>query len=124
MKFDVIEKAKKNAALGNLSIDNELHYNDSYPAVRAWNLSIEEIRRDGALFNMYRGALFSGIDIPMVLLLWPGYEASRCGLHYGCMPPGFRSGKAYSSSLRRMHCQLEWFRTLAARRRIRRYRPA
>jgi mannose-6-phosphate isomerase-like protein (cupin superfamily) len=72
MKFDVIEKAKKDAAVGNLSTDNELHYNDSYPAVRAWNLSIEEIRRDGALFNMYRGALFSGIDVPMVLLLWPG----------------------------------------------------
>ena len=88
MKFDVIEKAKKGAPLGNLSMDNELHYNDRYPAVRAWNLSIEEIRREGALFNMYRGALFSGIDIPMVLLLWPGYGASRCGFHYGCMPPG------------------------------------
>jgi hypothetical protein len=43
---------------------------------------------DGALFNMYRGALFSGIDVPMVLLLWPGYGVSRCGFHYGCMPPG------------------------------------
>jgi len=39
MKFDVIEKAKKDAPLGNLSMDNELHYNDSDPAVRAWNLS-------------------------------------------------------------------------------------
>jgi len=35
MKFDVIEKAKKDAPLGNLSMDNELHYNDSDPAVRA-----------------------------------------------------------------------------------------
>ena len=88
MKFDAIEKARKEASLGNLPPDNELHYNDSYPAVRAWNLSVEEIRRDGALFNMYRGALFSGIDVPMVLLLWPGYGVSRCGFHYGCMPPG------------------------------------
>jgi hypothetical protein len=61
LKFDVIEKAKKDAAFGNLSMDNELHYNDSYPAVRAWNLSVEEIRRDGALFNMYRGALSAGL---------------------------------------------------------------
>jgi mannose-6-phosphate isomerase-like protein (cupin superfamily) len=88
LKFDAIEQAKKEAALGNLSTDNELHHNNSYPAVRAWNLSVDEIRRDGALFNMYRGALFSGIDVPMVLLLWPGYGVSRCGFHYGCMPPG------------------------------------
>jgi gentisate 1,2-dioxygenase len=88
MKFDAIEKAKKDARLGNLSTDNELHYNDSHPAVRAWNLSVEEIQREGALFNMYRGARFSGIDIPMVLLLWPGYGSSRCGFHYGYMPPG------------------------------------
>src|SRR2546421_13054527 len=40
------------------------------------------------LFNVYRGALFSGIDVHMVLLLWPGYGVSRCGFHYGCMPPG------------------------------------
>ena len=93
MKFEAIEKAKKEATLGNLSTDNELHYNDSYPAVRAWNLSVEEIRRDGALFNMYRGALFSGIDVPMVLLLWPGYGVSRCGFHYGCMPPGSEAAK-------------------------------
>jgi hypothetical protein len=87
MKFDVIEKAKKDAALGNLSTDNELHYNDSCPVVRAWNLSVEEIRRDGALFNVYRGALFSGIDIPMVLLLWPGYGVSRCGFTMAaCLP--------------------------------------
>jgi len=93
MKFDLIEKAKKDAALSNLSMDNELHYNDSYPAVRAWNLLVEEIRREGALYNMYRGALFSGIDIPMVLLLWPGYGISRCGFHYGCMPPGSQAAK-------------------------------
>ena len=61
--------------------------------MRAWNLSVEEIRRDGALFNMYRRALFSGIDVPMVLLLWPGYGASRCGFHYGCMPPGPEAAK-------------------------------
>ena len=93
MKFEEIEKAKKEALLGDLSPDNELHYNDNSPAVRAWNLSVEEIRRDGALFNMYRGALFSGIDVPMVLLLWPGYGVSRCGFHYGCMPPGSEAAK-------------------------------
>jgi gentisate 1,2-dioxygenase len=93
LKFGAIEKAKKNAALGNLSTDNELHYNDSYPAVRAWNLSVDEIRRDGALFNMYRGALFSGIDVPMVLVLWSGYGVSRCGFHYGRMPPGSEAAR-------------------------------
>src|SRR5207247_11358651 len=62
LNFAAIEKAKKEAPLGNLSTDNELHYNDGYPTVRAWNLSVDEIRRDGALFNMYRGALFSGLE--------------------------------------------------------------
>ncbi len=93
MNFDAIERAQKEAPPGNLSAENELHYSDSYPAVRAWNLSVEEIRRDGALFNMYRGALFSGIDVPMVLLLWPGYGTSRCGFHCGCMPPGSEAAK-------------------------------
>jgi len=88
MIFAAIEKAKKQAASANLSTDNELHYNDSHADVRAWNLSVEEIRSGGALFNMYRGAVFSGIDVPMVLLLWPGYGVSRCGFHYGCMTPG------------------------------------
>jgi hypothetical protein len=93
-----------------------LHYNDSYPAVRAWNLSVEEIRRDGALFNVYRGALFSGIDVPMILLLWPGYGVSRCGFHCGCMPPWFRSGNAYSSGFGRMHCELDRLRFFADQR--------
>ena len=88
VKFQENDKEKKEAAPGGLSIANELHCNDSYPAVRAWNLSVEKIMRDGALFNMYRGALFSRIDVPMVLLLWPGYGVSRCGFHYGCMLPG------------------------------------
>lgn len=93
MNYALVEKAKKEATLGDLSRDNELRYGDRYPAVRAWNLSVEEIRRDGALFNMYRGARFSGIDVPMVLLLWPGYGVSRCGFHYGCMPPGSEAAK-------------------------------
>jgi hypothetical protein len=79
MKFDVIERAKKAALFGNLSTDNELHYNDSHPGARLESFG----GRDSA-----DGALFSGIDVPMLLLLWPGYGVSRCGFHYGCMPPG------------------------------------
>lgn len=88
MNYDAIQKAKKEARIGNLSDENELHYNESHPDVRAWNLSVEEIKTGGALFNLYRGAVFHGIDVPMVLLLWPGYGIAHTGFHYGYMPPG------------------------------------
>src|SRR5262249_5565146 len=59
-----------------------------HPELRAWNLANEAIAREGALFNIYRGASFTGIDCPMVLLLWPGYGVCRAGLHFGLMKPG------------------------------------
>jgi hypothetical protein len=44
---------------------NELRLNEGQQEVRAWNLSAREIRREGALFNLYKGATFAGLETPM-----------------------------------------------------------
>jgi mannose-6-phosphate isomerase-like protein (cupin superfamily) len=54
-------------------------------------LQTEDIRRNGALFNVFRGTAFRGFEpahMPdlgkahMVLNLWPGYGVSRTGFHF------------------------------------------
>lgn len=74
MNFEAIEEAKKQATSGDLSDENEMHLNESHPEVRTWNLTAEEIRQEGALFNTFKGASFGELGTPMVLVPWPGYE--------------------------------------------------
>jgi len=88
MVDDAIEAAKARATSGHLSPENEMHLSESHPELRAWNLSVDEIRRDGALFNAYKGAAFGGLDVPMVLVLWPGYGVRSTGFHFGRMDAG------------------------------------
>ena len=91
MRFEAIEEAKKAARVGNLSPENELRHNGSHPQLRAKNLQTDDIRRNGALFNVFEGAAFRGFEpahMPdfgkahMVLNLWPGYGVSRTGFHF------------------------------------------
>lgn len=93
MNFDAIEKAKKQARVGKLSLQNDLKLNTDNPDVRANNLTIPDILAKGALFNAYQGTTFDGIDVPMVLILWPGYGIQRTGFHFGYMPPGSEAVK-------------------------------
>ena len=88
MDFAAIEAAKKVAKSGNLATDNEMRLNESHPDLRAWNMSVDEIRREGALFNVFKGASFGGLDVPMVLILWPGYGVRATGFHFGRMDAG------------------------------------
>jgi mannose-6-phosphate isomerase-like protein (cupin superfamily) len=88
MDFERIEAAKRQAKPANLSLDCELHLNTSRPDLRIGNLSVDEIRRGGALTNIYEGADFSGLDIPMVLILWPGFGVRSTGFHAGYIPKG------------------------------------
>jgi mannose-6-phosphate isomerase-like protein (cupin superfamily) len=92
MDFEAIEAAKKKAKRsGNLSPEAEAHLNESHPEVRPWNLSAEEISREGALFNVYKGAMFGELGTAMALVLWPGYGARSAGLHTGYSDPGQRA---------------------------------
>jgi quercetin dioxygenase-like cupin family protein len=88
MNLKAIEEAKKQAKSGNLSTENEMHLNESHPEVRAWNLTAEKIRQEGALFNTFKGASFGELGVAMALVLWPGYGARSVGMHSGLLPPG------------------------------------
>lgn len=90
MKFEKIDEERRKIKVSQermLSLNNELHLNESFPKLRAWNLSIEEIRSKGALFNVFKGADFGGIDVPMKLILWPGYGVRTAGFHIGYLDP-------------------------------------
>jgi gentisate 1,2-dioxygenase len=84
--YDAVFAAEKRATPGRLPQGLEAQYRETHPSLRAWNLSTEEIRRQGALFNIFRGAEFTGIDVPMRLILFPGYGTRFAGLHCAILP--------------------------------------
>lgn len=88
MNDEAVAAAKQSQSRGKLSPDNEMRLSDRHPELRAWNLTVDDIRREGALFSVFKGAAFSGLDVPMVLVLWPGYGVRGTGFHFGRMDPG------------------------------------
>jgi gentisate 1,2-dioxygenase len=92
---DAAERARRQIIPADLSSDNEMRYSDANPEVRAWNLSLEEIQREGALFSFYSGASFHGLGGEMRLILWPGYGATKTGFH-----SAFATGKLDSNAHR------------------------
>lgn len=88
MRFEVIERARRAANPGRLSTAVELGLHEGEEEVRAWNLSLDEIRARGALFNIFRGAAFGGLGVPMVLVMWPGHGARSSGFNFGPVDPG------------------------------------
>lgn len=89
-KFDQtrIDELEASSPAGNLTAITEVKYHDTHPELRAWNRSNEKIRREGALFNIFRGAPFTGIGVPMLIVLFPGYGTRNAGLHTGVLPKG------------------------------------
>jgi gentisate 1,2-dioxygenase len=86
MRLDEIQRAIAAATPGNLSLTNELQYREDHPELRPWNLTRREIRHGGALFNLFRGATFGGIGVPMRILVYPGFGARMANLHVGIIP--------------------------------------
>jgi gentisate 1,2-dioxygenase len=91
MHFEAIESAKKNSRWVVLPEATAVALRETHPDVRAWNLSVDEIRRGGALFNVLKGASFGDLGTPMLLVLWPGYGVRSAGLHMGRTPAGERA---------------------------------
>jgi gentisate 1,2-dioxygenase len=91
MNFDVINEAKKDTRWAGLTASTEVRMRDTHPSLRPWNLSVDDIRRDGALFNVFKGSQFGGLGTPMLLILWPGYGVRSTGLHMGGTPAGKRA---------------------------------
>ena len=85
--FDVIDLAVKNAQARGSSLGplppNETRFNESSPHLRAWNLEPDDVRRHGALFNIYKGAK-SPVVVPLRLILWPGHGGSGL-VGYNCV---------------------------------------
>lgn len=81
MDFDAVEEAKKTIVPGNIAKTNQLHYNETHPEFRAWNLKANDVRKHGALFNVFRGAEFTANGSPMRFILWPGHGARLSGFH-------------------------------------------
>ncbi len=66
----------------------EFEYRETHFEVRSWNLESEDVRRSGALFNALMGTPFSGIGLPMRLVLWPGAGPRSVGFNYAYDPDG------------------------------------
>ena len=88
MNFDAISKACANSGRVALGDENEMAFHDSDADVRSWCLSRDDVRRDGALFNVMMGAPFTGIGLPMRLVLWPGAGCRTAGFNYAFAPDG------------------------------------
>jgi len=86
--FDAAEKAKQSITPGQIQAKNYLRYSETYPKLRAWNLKAEDIRQQGGLFNVFRGAEFNANGSPMRFILWPGHGARQCGFHLTRCSPG------------------------------------
>ena len=62
-------------------IDEMTHRTDQ-PEVRSWNLAAGDVAALGALFNVLEGSAFTGIGLPMRLVLWPGAGSRLTGFNY------------------------------------------
>lgn len=82
MNFDSIEKAAINAVPVRPPAPKEMAFNDDQPGVRAQNLAPAEVKAKGALFNVLMGVAFTGIGLPMRLVLWPGAGTRLVGFNY------------------------------------------
>ena len=91
MNFAAIEAAKRETRWANLLPARDVRLRETHPEVRAWNLAVDEIRREGALFNVLKGTSFGDLGTPMLLILWPGYGVRSAGLHMGGTPAGARA---------------------------------
>jgi mannose-6-phosphate isomerase-like protein (cupin superfamily) len=84
---DAAAKARATAPTAELAAPR-FAYRETEAEVRSWNLERDDVRRDGALFNVFKGAPFSGIGLPMRLILWPGAGTRSVGFNYAYDPNG------------------------------------
>jgi len=82
INHDSIEKAKTDAVPVTPPALQEMQFNDDQTAVRAKNLSPDEVKLKGALFNVLEGVPFTGIGLPMRLVTWPGAGTRLTGFNY------------------------------------------
>ncbi|CAN5524004.1 hypothetical protein BH09VER1_BH09VER1_50570 [soil metagenome] len=82
MNFDACFHAGLNADTGTLQAPLALAYRETESDVRAWNLTPEVVRRQGALFNCFKGTSFAALGSPAVLVVWPGAGCRTAGFNF------------------------------------------
>ncbi len=82
MNGEAVAKAKANADDRGVSDLDELEYRDDQSHVRAQHLTPAQVASEGALFNVLEGTAFTGIGLPMRLVLWPGAGTRLAGFNY------------------------------------------
>ena len=87
INHEAVTKATVNARSAELPAPG-LGFHDDQPEIRSWMLGRDEIRRHGALFNAFMGAPFTGIGVPMRLILWPGSGSRTAGFNLAAPEPG------------------------------------
>lgn len=88
MDEQAMAKAKLNSTRIDVDELDEMTWRDDQGAVRAQNLATAEVAARGALFNVLEGSAFSGIGLPMRLVLWPGAGTRMVGFNYAYCGPG------------------------------------
>lgn len=80
------ERAAHKATLNSVRIDpgqlDDMQWRDDHPLVRAQHLDPADVAARGALFNVLEGSAFSGIGLPMRLVMWPGAGTRMAGFNY------------------------------------------
>jgi gentisate 1,2-dioxygenase len=66
---------------GQLMLPLEVKFRSTESDVRNWNMKPEDVRRKGALFNMFMGTAMSALGNPAILVLWPGTGSRLCGFN-------------------------------------------
>lgn len=82
MNEEAVAKAKINATPIETGPLEEMTFRDDQDHVRAQNLEVADVTRHGALFNVLDGTAFTGIGLPMRLVLWPGAGTRLTGFNY------------------------------------------
>lgn len=87
MNLEACAKARFNAEPVEYPDAYEMQFHEHNPEVRAWNLDPAEVRRQGALFNIYNGAAFNGLGTDQFrLILWPGAGTRMVGFNFTHWP--------------------------------------
>jgi gentisate 1,2-dioxygenase len=87
MDYTACDRATLNAEPAEYPDSYEMEYHEHSPDLRPWNLPPEEVRARGALFNIYRGAPFSGLGVDSFrLILWPGAGTRTVGFNFTHWP--------------------------------------
>jgi gentisate 1,2-dioxygenase len=86
MNFDAACHAGLNADSGTLQAPLAMQYRETEPEAHAWNRSPESVRREGALFNVFKGADFAALGIPARLVIWPGAGSRMAGFNFAFSP--------------------------------------